>query len=536
MSHEGRPWPRSGPGVGISLLVFLASAVYLQSFAAYGFNIRDEWVVPHGAIRVLGGEVPWKDFQGYAPGPYYLHALAFRLFGPHLSVARTLAVLLTAVMVVLVIQACTRLMSRPFAWLAGFLLLLAPGVYYGRYINFFSLLCILTFFRALGGRGGDVVLLGIVTGLTTLFRQDLGLLVLGAGAFCLLIGPSRPSPPGLRERAAPLLPFLAGAALVFLPWGIYYWAHSRLGYILRFHWNALAGGYQRMSLPYPGLGELLVDGRWGEAVVFYGPPLVLLTAIGVLLQRYWSRRDDTNTLRVLFVTLVAGGMFHQAFWRTSMENHVKVIAPILVLACLLLWLGARALRRLGVDHPRLWPLAILGGLVLLALPALYVREALFSPVRFYVGAPSVLRDELVELKLPGGSVYAPPYWAAPTEQAARYIRAHTSPGEPIFVIPFAPMLYVLTDRPNPSYFEWVLPAEPAVYPDLEPRILADLERARPRYVVFEDFPLDRREDRRFRHYAPALARYITDRYRLEAKFEDHEVYYQILRRRDGPVP
>ena len=86
---------RRGPGMGmgLSVAVFLASAVYLQSFAAYGFNIRDEWVVPHGAIRVLGGEVPWKDFQGYAPGPYYLHALAFRLFGPYLSVARTLAVL-----------------------------------------------------------------------------------------------------------------------------------------------------------------------------------------------------------------------------------------------------------------------------------------------------------------------------------------------------------------------------------------------------------------------------------------------------------
>jgi hypothetical protein len=520
--------PHCGRGIrgGLLVVVFVASAGYLQSFSAYGFNIRDEGAIPDGALRVLQGEVPWKDFQGYAPGAYYLHAGAFALFGPHLKVARGLAVLIGALMVTLMVQAGARLMPLPFAVLAGFLLLLAPGVYYGRYLNFFSLLNIVVFPWAVarGPKGG--FLLGMVGGVTTLFREDLGLAVLAVGTVCLILATEVRSPASAPRRAAVALSLASGAALVLLPWGIYYWTHSVLGYIVRFHVSALLGGYQKMSLPYPRLPALLEEGRWGEAVIFYGPVIVFSVTAVLLLRRYGRGDVAGQTVPLAYIVLVGGLAFHQALWRTTVENHVKVIGPVILLGCYLLGRGARALSQQWWTSPRLRPLAVVGGVLLAGGPVLYAREVLTAH-GFTVGSVSVLRDDVVRVELPGGPVYAPRGGAGPPQATARYLRAHTSPGDPIFVIPFAPMLYVLADRRNPSFFGWVLPAEVAIYADVEPRIVADLDRARPRYVVFEDFALDEREDRRFRRYAPVVFRYIAEHYVREAQFGE----LQILRRR-----
>lgn len=515
-------------GARAALAIFVVAALYLQSYAAYGFNVRDEGVIPNGALRVLGGQVPWKDFQGYAPGPYYLHAAAFLLFGPNLQVARTLIVLMSALMVVMIVQVGARIMPWPAALLAGALLLLAPGVYYARYINFFTLLNILAFFRALRGPGG-VFLLGLVGGLTVLFRQDLGLAVLGVGGVCLLLaGPSHTRPHG-GSRAASLGLLSTGAALVLVPWVLYYYAHSVLGEILRLHLNASAGGYQKMSLPYPRPLELAAEGRWGELAVFYAPPLVFAGMGGLLLWRFWRRAFASPEVVLTYITFVALLMFHQAIWRTAVENHVKVIAPILLLGAFLISRGASELWSLWRGRRRSWlagAACIVGWGLLTAGPALYAWEML-SRHGFTVGAISVLKSPSKEFRLGPAHAYMQPELVDATVALVQYIQAHTSRWEPVYVLPFAPMLYFLTDRPNPSFFEWVLPAEPLIYPDLERRIRTDLDRSRPAYLVFEDFPLDGKEDRRFRNYASGVYRYLTDHFAIVARFGDFQVWRRI---------
>lgn len=506
----------------------MVAAVYLQSYAAYGFNVRDEGVVPEGALRVLAGEVPWKDFQGYAPGPYYLHAAAFWLFGAHLAVARTLLVLMSALMVTMLMQLGVRLMPWPATLLAGALLLLAPGVYYGRYINFFTLLNVLAFCRAPRGPR-HVLLLGIVGGLSTLFREDLGLAVLGMAGVCFLLPRSSGARPAGVGRAAGLGWLAGGAALVLVPWLAYYYARSLLGFIIRFHLNAAAGGYQQMSLPYPSLGSLAAEARWGELVVFYAPPLVFAGMAGLLFRRFWRRTFAFPEVVLTYTTGVALLIFHQAIWRTAVENHVKVIAPILLLGAFLISRGASALRVFHRARPRSWAAGVAclvgwGGLA--TGPALYAWEML-NRHGFSVGAISVLRDSSKELRLERVHAYTQPELADATAALVTYIREHTVHGEPVYVLPFAPMLYFLTDRPNPSFFGWVLPAEPLIYPDLERRIRADLDRARPAYLILEDFPLDEKEDRRFRSVAPGLYGYLTERFAPVTRFGGFHVWRRI---------
>src|ERR1700687_3467662 len=82
----------------IPFLVFFCSLLYLCIFCRYTSLEPDEGIVLTGAERIQRGEVPYRDFFSfYTPGPFYLVAMVFRIFGDSLVVARiSLAVAGTA--------------------------------------------------------------------------------------------------------------------------------------------------------------------------------------------------------------------------------------------------------------------------------------------------------------------------------------------------------------------------------------------------------------------------------------------------------
>jgi len=71
--------------------------------------------------------------------------------------------------------------------------------------------------------------------------------------------------------------------------------------------------------------------------------------------------------------------------------------------------------------------------------------------------------------------------------AARYVEDNATPGEPIFVYPSSPMVYVMLDRPNPTRFAHLYPgaASPA---ELE-EVITALESTPVRFVVVSDAAL-----------------------------------------------
>jgi len=65
--------------------------------------------------------------------------------------------------------------------------------------------------------------------------------------------------------------------------------------------------------------------------------------------------------------------------------------------------------------------------------------------------------------------------------AIRFVQAHTAPGEPIFVYPSSPLVYVAVERPNPTRFSHLYPG--AASPEELQSIIATLERTPVRVVV-----------------------------------------------------
>lgn len=205
--------PLASP-VPAALLVFGASLLVIGLCSYRDPNVYDEGVAVYGAERILRGEVPYRDFWTlYAPAHLYLLAALFELFGTHLVVERHAWVLLQAVLGLLLFLTARRLAGAVWAavcwviaviWLTRVPLFGAP-IRPAMVLSFGALLAALVALDALAGHSADqrgrratrlIVLAGVLTGLCTLFRQDIGFYTfLGIVAtFALAVRFARPRP------------------------------------------------------------------------------------------------------------------------------------------------------------------------------------------------------------------------------------------------------------------------------------------------------------------------------------------------------
>src|SRR5205823_7330441 len=92
---------------------------------------------------------------------------------------------------------------------------------------------------------------------------------------------------------------------------------------------------------------------------------------------------------------------------------------------------------------------------------------------------------LAEPRTPIDSVEAPLVAAEDVQGVVAEIQQRTRPGEPIFVYPTSPLLYVLADRPNPTRFDHLNPG--AADTRQIDEITADLSQSQTGLVVISDY-------------------------------------------------
>jgi hypothetical protein len=121
----------------------------------------------------------------------------------------------------------------------------------------------------------------------------------------------------------------------------------------------------------------------------------------------------------------------------------------------------------------------------------------------------------------GRGVRAVPIEANRIDSVTRYVQEHTSPDEPIFVVPWAAGFYFLTDRANATRTDFMLFEDPEAYPCL----LWRLEQNPPKYVIY-GYTWDV-DEKRFRDYAAPIDRYIRSRYAIESGVDGYEIWRRI---------
>lgn len=176
--------------LAVSLLIVLVSLVYyLSYYQCFKIDV-DEGLLVNGAMRVLSGQLPLKDFHQYMPGRFYLLALWFLLFGKSIAVERLMFLLIHTVKNLLMYHTSRKVLPAPFCYIPVILTLLIPGFWVKGFVGLSLLLCyffLLRYMEAPGTR--RLIALGLAVGFSVYFREDYaGYGAIAGGLMVLYLG------------------------------------------------------------------------------------------------------------------------------------------------------------------------------------------------------------------------------------------------------------------------------------------------------------------------------------------------------------
>lgn len=475
------------PAISASLLrllvpVLFAAAVIVLRGPLIGAapSLGDDGYLLNAVERISHGEVLYRDFQrNYAPGSFYAFALLFHWTGLSLAITR----IVWLVCLWLTSWFSYRLVSRVAPAWAGLLAGLLPIILMPPVHKMFvpltaaaSLSLCAWLIESFPTRRRCAIV-GLGLGALAAFRQDCptyaGLIAVASIAGYAF---SRTARRPLGAIASRVLSLAGGVLAVWVPIGLAFASAGAVPQMLRGVLLDGARDNRGMLMPFPALSE-------GITVLLYYLPAVsiaiALTSVGGAL--WLKKAGHKHALLAQWAAMAL--MMHLVYIYRADVAHVKqaLVAPALILA----W-GA------GVPWRKAWLPLLAGGCLAVA---------------FYCGVAG---------KLQAHRTLSPDMEENQPSNLLAEIRTRTRPGEPIFVAPFSPMLYVLSGRPNATAYDAAFPGLVSTA-EAQGEIIRDLERKHVRVVLIKNRPLDGQEDRRFLTYMPLVDSYLEERFALDAR-------------------
>jgi len=492
---------------GIYTALYLVGVLWLLLGISRPAHDYDDGIPVVGAIRILDGELPYRDFYAnYSAGQFYLTAAAFGLTGPSLLIQRMLSILVRALIALTAFALMRRLAPLSVA-VGGWVLFLAWLAFFGLfgYTAFpallLSLVSLLFMWRALERRSstgllgsGGLIASGLAAGLAFLFRQDFGVYVgftqiVLLSAYSLAPRPMRWDRARFRQLARNAILLAAGALAVLIGPGIFFAKQLGPGELFHtlFVWPyELTRSFRGLVYPRPWAPLESYAGGWGgvtgllrgiRETLPFTLPVVIYPIVGwQLMKQWWVERCPSSPQFWMRVALLVFGVL--TFNQVLHVSDVVHLFPTLFVAFLLLstplgaWIGSR--RR----KPQQMGLVGLATLFLLA-PPMGVLGLAIQPW---------------SAQLPRATHSAPRARGIPVSQdqlaALEYIWDHTARDEPIFVgngghdrIWWNDIIfYFLAERPIATRYHHFDPGMTTT-PEIQQEIIGELERNDVEYVV-----------------------------------------------------
>ena len=214
---------RGEAGWGWAVGAGLVAAAYSLTLRRYGIELADEGALLAHMDRVAHGQVPYRDFHvGYGPALYWLHVPVFAWWGVSIGTVRSGLAIVHGVRSALTARLAGTFGGRGWATVAvvlliGFFLPVAPGIcapgnvpYPAWYADALGLIAILL----LGRQQAPVLLVGVLWGIVFAFKQNTGVLGLGAAAVTIVLAGRTEEGAGRGIGGAIALALLAGVALL----------------------------------------------------------------------------------------------------------------------------------------------------------------------------------------------------------------------------------------------------------------------------------------------------------------------------------
>lgn len=457
------PEPQTAPAGKCPALVFLFVAALLFLVHANRFVLtNDEGILLEPAQRLAQGARPYVDFFGYmSPGSYWIQAALFRLFGTSLWVARLPVIIGFSVQSALVFWLVARLASLRAATatvvaFVGFQIadpsfLTAQHRWDSATLALAGVCCAIRFQQKRG-----LAASGALLALAAWCTPSVALVGLAEAIWLL----------SSRELRRLFLPFLAGVGAVTLGAAGSLWATGSLvAFVNQMLWlkqnyaavnampyGSVIGGYGHLMEGTGGV-EALVRGLLVFCLTFPAilPPLALVLW-GALILRKGSGMGSFRDLLLPMLATVA--LVASAFPRADMM-HLEFICAL-------------PYAMVAVGFARLLPVRAGAILAFSVIPF-----ALLFSLNEFTGSWSAR-----PVSTPVGTVRAAPELAPELQKLV----AAVHPGEELFVYPYMPVHYFVTQARNPTRFAFLAPG--MMTPHEEGGALAELSVHPPEWLLY----------------------------------------------------
>jgi hypothetical protein len=524
--------------LSLALLLGLGAA-YQLLFLREGIGLIDEGHLANAARRISGGEVLYRDvYSVYPPASFQFVSVLLDLFGTSLIVVRAFHVVMTLALGVTIFLAARDLMPTAWAWLAG-MLVVATGweaiverCHYAYLYCVFPVAALLLFSRYAKGdlaRRG-LVAIGLLAGLTLTFR----LVPFAALVLALAVGVVFRD--GWTRRGVEAMLCLAGGALlVLVPTGLFFAFQGAAGDLLYSVFWTSVGQYVdggEFNLPFPGLEVWPTEwSRGGLRRLFvsweFHLPLLIYAAVVAefVVMRVAAARGgepvvvSAASLSRLTFAVFGAVLFLRATGRSDYYHLASVLAPAYLLGCDFLSRGwsrlARRFSALTVSGREAW---LANALVALLMSASFWLHGVDGAARRIA-----TREGDVALSAGGPQVRG----AGFVDELVADVRSRISPGDPLVVLPWYPVLYFLSEGANPTRYDWIFPGYLERGGGVD-RVIEAIGESEVEIVVYSRASIDGRRDRSLAGFAPELDRFLRKQFRPVARY-GHFVVMQRVR-------
>jgi len=464
------------------------------------FNLWDEGFLWYGVQRVMLGEVPIRDFMSYDPGRYYWSGLLMSLFKDNGIMALRMSVAVFQMMglfvgLLLVGQALGErskenvvyfvLSSMVFVlwmyprhklfdcslsiFLIGILALLAGHPTRKRYFFAGMGVGLIAFFGRNHGVYGVVGSLGVILWLNIKKQEGVGF-VQGGLTWALGVIAGYVPPMLLLVLIAPefFSAFLEGLKTYF------HTESTNINLPIPWLWRV-----DIASVPiHTAIHQVLVGLFFIAEAAF-----AIVALLWAIFNKYRGRKIPSVLVAASFLSLP---YMHFSYSRADIGHLAQGVFPLLVGT-----LSFFATQSKWVK----WPLVLILcgaslGVMLVMQPGWICRAE---------------NKQCIRVDVAGEPLYVYPHVARNISLLQELNRKYTPNDQNFLVVPFWPGAYALLERKCPMWEIYSLRPRSDAFQDKE---IERIKAASPQFVVVLDFPLDGRDDFRFKNLRPRIYQYI----------------------------
>ena len=494
--------------VYLVLLLAFAAAIAYPRWRAW-VDWRDEGLLAYGAVRVTNGEIPHRDFVSLQPPlSYYTTAAVFKCFGISLLSLRIFGLLLFFLLPLL-IYGIARKFVGPILSLAAAAPACILGMPYMRFVPFAvwqgitaSFAAMLFFVSAaLTKRPWLAFVSGCLTAVSLFLRHDQALYTsIAILIFVIALAFSQDesiSRPNLRRTS---LLWIVGIAVVALPVIVAWWSIGALPETFRQLVVFPFATYRKTSsLPFP---RLLAQSSFldsATAALFYIPLCTLAISAVYLAQSLIRRRFNFRHAVLLFLLVWAALFYLQVLVRSDVTHLLITLPPFFILAAF-----GWSIVCEKISNPSKTRIVL--------STVLAVVVGLFLWILRPVALPDMSQQTEL-LNLPRGGVRVAQ--ADTIADFFRNLQASVPPNRSILALPYQPMFYFLSERRNPTRWNYLWPGDQTAS-DYE-ALIAQAEKDPPAVVL-----LSEREE--LARFAPQIIEYVREQYIYSDNLGDIAIY------------